>query len=276
MSKLTPFVDFGGQGEMIHLAHANGFPPKTYQKLIDKLTPHYRVIGMEARPLWPNSKFEDFKSWREGADDLIRFMDEQGLSNIIGIGHSFGAVCTLIAANKRPDLFKKLVLIEPVVLPKWYYLFIPFTPDFLLREINPIVKNTLVRTDKWPNREAAYRQFRKNRLFANTDDAELWDYVNSGISPNQNGGVSLTYSKEWEAKIYMTITDPWREMKRLKQPFVVLKGETSDTIFPSVWKKLKVSNPKGNFIEILDTGHIVPLEKPNEVAETLRTFLNSN
>ncbi len=276
MSSTIPFVDFGGQGEVIHLAHANGFPPKSYQQLVDKLTPHYRVIGMKARPLWLNSNPEDFSSWREGADDLIRFLDETGLSNIIGMGHSFGAVCTLIAANKRPDLFRKLVLIEPVVLPKWYYLLTLITPSFLVKQINPIIKKTLVRRDSWTNRDAAFKQFRKNRLFANTDDAELWDYVNCGTSSNEKGGVSLAYSKEWEAKIYMTVTNPWREFKLLKQPFLVIRGETSDTIFPSVWKKLKASNPNGNFIEFEDTGHIVPLEKPIKVAETIRTFLNSN
>ncbi|MCF8463257.1 MAG: alpha/beta hydrolase [Flavobacteriales bacterium] len=276
MKQFIPHIDFGGQGEVIHFAHANGFPPKTYQMLVDKLIPHYRVISMSARPLWSNSRIEDFKTWHQGADDLIRFLDEQGLSNVIGMGHSFGAICTLIAANKRPDLFKKLVLIEPVVLPKWYYWFTLIAPKSLVKQINPIVKKTLVRTDKWTSQEAAYRQFRNNRLFANTNDAALWDYVNCGTAPNNNGGVSLRYSKEWEATIYLTITNPWKELKQLRQPFLVIRGETSDTIFPSVWKKMKGSIPNGKYIEFIDSGHIIPLEKPAEIAETISSFLNSN
>ncbi len=276
MKKSIPFVDFGGQGDVIHLAHANGFPPRTYAKLIEAMTPHYRVIGVKARPLWEGTKPESLDTWRKAADDLIRFLDEQGLSNIIGMGHSFGAVCTIIAANKRPDLFKKLVLIEPVVLPNWYYLFTRLTPHFLVKRMNPIVKKTLVRRDRWTSREEAFRQFRKNRLFAGTDDNALWDYVNHGVTENEKGGFSLAYSKEWEARVYLTITDPWQELKQLKQPFLVIRGETSDTIFPHVWEKLKTVNPAGQFIEFKDAGHIVPIEKPTEVAETIRMYLHSN
>ena len=83
MSSSISFEDFGGEGEILHLAHANGFPPKTYQQLINELTPHYHVIGMEARPLWPNSNHEKFNSWRDAADDLIAFLDQQNLKNII-------------------------------------------------------------------------------------------------------------------------------------------------------------------------------------------------
>ena len=72
MSASIPFVDFGGTGETIHLAHANGFPPTTYQQLINELTPHFHVVGMKARPLWPNSEFNEFKSWKDAADDLIQ------------------------------------------------------------------------------------------------------------------------------------------------------------------------------------------------------------
>ena len=77
MSATIPFVDFGGKGKTIHLAHANGFPPRAYQQLVDELIPHYHVIGMKAQPLWPDSKFNEFKSWTEGADDLITFLDQQ-------------------------------------------------------------------------------------------------------------------------------------------------------------------------------------------------------
>ncbi len=276
MNQPIPFVDFGGSGETIHFAHANGFPASSYLQFVNELLPHFHVIGMNARPLWTDSHYEDFNSWEIAANDLIHFLDEKGLKNIIGIGHSFGAICTLIAANKRPELFRKLIFIEPVILPRWFYLFSRFAPVFVIKQINPVIKKTLVRRDQWPNREAAFKQFRKSKLFSGMDDNALWDYVNSTIYDQKKGGVRLGYSKEWEAQIFLTVTNPWKDLKQLKHDFLVFRGETSDTIFPQVWKHLKAFNPKGTYVQIQNAGHLVPLEKPTEVADAIRNFVDSN
>lgn len=270
-----PFEDFGGNGPRIHFAHANGFPPKTYKQLIADLTQNHHVVAMNARPLWPNSDYHKFASWETAADDLIRFLDNQGFKNIIGMGHSFGAICTLIAAQKRPDLFSKLVLIEPVVLPIWYYRFTALMPQFLVKQINPIVKKTLVRKELWPDKETAFKHFRRSRLFAQVSDACLWDYVNS-VLEEKDGGVALSYTKEWEATIFLTVINPWKALKNIQHPTLIIRGETSDTIFPKVWKQLKTSTTNAKLTEMADCGHLVPIEKPTELATHIHKFLNSD
>lgn len=275
MSNHIPYMDFGGNGETIHLAHANGFPVKSYQQFINELTPTNRVIGMNARPLWTNSDYSDFKSWETGADDLIRFLDEKGLSNIIGMGHSFGAICTMIAAEKRPDLFKKLVLLEPVILPKWFHLMSSSFPHFVMKKINPVVKKTLTRTEEWSTREATFQHFRNKKVFSLMSDKALWDYVNAVTMPNKEGEAFLKYTKEWEAQVYLTIFNSWKTFSRLNHPFLTIRGETSDTIFPHVWTKLQTLNPNGAFVEFKDAGHLVPFEKPAEVASEVKAFLDS-
>ncbi|MGB1316910.1 MAG: alpha/beta hydrolase, partial [Flavobacteriales bacterium] len=170
MDSQISFVDFGGEGEVIHFAHANGFPPETYQTLVDGLKVNHRVVSMNLRPLWPESDYSSFKNWETVGEDLIQFLDQQGLKNVIGMGHSFGGIASVIAAHKRPDLFSKLVLIEPVVLPDWVYGMTKFFPKFLLKKINPIVKSTLARTNTWANKEEAFNHFRPKKLFADVAD----------------------------------------------------------------------------------------------------------
>lgn len=275
MSSTIPFEDFGGEGEVIHLAHANGFPPKAYQQLINELTPHYHVIGMKARPLWPNSQHNELKTWRQGADDLIAFLDQQKLTNVIGIGHSFGAVCSVVAANKRPDLFKTLILIEPVVLPKWYYA-LSVLPRFVVKKLNPLVKKTLERTDTWTDRQRVFESFRNKKVFSRMSDEALWDYVNSATSESESGHVFLNYSKYWEAQIFLTVVNPWKELRQLKHPFLAIRGKTSDTILPAVWQKWKSINQTGKMMEMENSGHLVPLEKPREVALEILTYLKNS
>lgn len=275
MKKEIPFTDFGGEGEVIHFAHANGFPPNVYKTLVSHFTDTNYLIGIEARPLWLGHHPNDFKSWLTATEDLIEFLDGKNLKGIVAMGHSFGAICTLLAAVKRPDLFKQLVLIEPVILPKWYYPLTAILPEFIVKKINPVVEKTLNRTDEWSSKQAVFNQFRKKSVFSKIDDENLWNYVNAATTTFQ-GKEQLTFTKEWEAQIYLTITNPWGALKEIDIPFLVIRGETSDTIFPNVWKQIKQSNPKGTYVEMKDCGHLVPLEKPTELAEIIKNFLSQN
>lgn len=272
MHNAIPFEDFGGNGPTIHLAHANGFPAGSYRVLTNELTSEFHVIGMQARPLWPNSDHRTFRSWYDAADDLIQFLDSQGWKNIIGMGHSFGAICTVIAANKRPDLFSKLVLIEPVVLPNFVYQLTRYTPKGLLKKINPVAKKALQRKDRWKSRQAAFDQFRAKKVFSLMSDEALWDYVNSVMTDDEQG-IRLNYHKRWEAQIFMTVPDPWQELARLKHPFIAFRGETSDTIQPKVWDRWKKINSTGKLVEIPQSGHMVPMERPSFLAEQIIRFL---
>ena len=268
-----PFIDFGGDGEVIHLAHANGFPTASYKLLAKQLSRTNRVIGMEARPLWPNADWESFHTWETAANDLIRFLDEQQLKGIIGAGHSFGAIATLIASNKRPDLFSKLILIESVILPKWVYILSASAPYWLLKRINPVAKKASKRTETWNNRNLAYNQFRKKKVFANMSDEALWDYVTAATAMTENGKARLRYSKEWETRVYLTISDPRKELLKVSIPFVIFRGETSDTITQKVWQQIKELPTAGNFIEMSNSGHLVPFEKPLELSDSITQFI---
>jgi pimeloyl-ACP methyl ester carboxylesterase len=271
-----PFVDFGGQGQLIHFAHANGFPPKTYTSLIENLTEDHSVVAMDLRPLWPNSDYQYFKNWETAADDLIRFLDHKNHKGIIGVGHSFGGIITLIASVKRPDLFNKIVLIEPVVLPSWVYWMTKVLPKPMLKKVNPIVKKTLVRTTNWSSREKAFEQFRAKKIFSKIADKELWDYVNAAVVPSKTGAFELRFSREWEAQIYMTFSSQWKNVDSVSVPYLTLKGETSDTITPEVWKKWQDRKRHGKLVEFSEYGHLLPLEAPKKTAETIRQFLQEN
>ena len=39
-----PYVDFGGKGPVLHFAHANGYPPRIYRKLLQPFTAHFHFV----------------------------------------------------------------------------------------------------------------------------------------------------------------------------------------------------------------------------------------
>lgn len=267
-----PFYDFGGEGPILHFAHPNGFTPATFRQFAEPLTGHYRVFGMCQRPLWDNSRPEELESWHQLADDLIRFFDERGWQDVIGVGLSSGAVATMLASLKRPSLFRALVLIEPVFLSPAIIELVNADPQVI--ETLPLVRRTRKRRQSWPSRADAFAHFRAKSNFSRWSDAALWDYVNHSLHENGSGEVSLMYPREWEAHIYVKFPrDVWQFVPQVTHPTLAIRAEASDTVFPEAWAYWQELQPNAQFVEMAESGHMAPMERPLRVAQHILSFL---
>ncbi len=268
-----PFLDFGGSGSVLHFAHANGFPPACYRTLLQALTPDYHVLAMHQRPLWEGSQPDRFQTWEVLGDDLIRFLDENNLRDIIGVGHSMGGVATVIAAAKRPDLFSQLVLIDPVLFRGPLHYFNGLLPVWLRKKIVPIAKVAMKRKDQWPDKQAAYKSLRQKSVFRLIPDPVFAEFIAGSIRENQDGTASLRYSKEWEAQVYCTPTNVWQRLAGLTMPTLAIKADGTNLLYPPVWEKWQEVQPGARFEIIEKASHLVPLERPGELAQRMRLFL---
>lgn len=265
MSSTIPYIK-RGEGPIIHFAHANGFPPEAYQQFLAPFENDYQIIASKFRPLWGNQKPEEVKTWETFAEDMIRFLDEQNLKNIIGIGHSLGGVSTLIASMKRPDLFSKIILLDPVIFNKPIMKLMGILPDTLKKKIIPIAKIAMKRKDQWDSKEEVYRSWRKKRVFKKFSDASLQDLVDFAIISDHNNKVKLAYSKEWETQVYITAPLFFNKVKKAKTKMVVIKGDETDVITSEVWNAWQTAQPNNTFISFPKTGHLLPLERPKALA----------
>ncbi len=272
MTAQIPFIDFGGAGPVLHFAHANAYPPGCYRQFIDALTPHYRVLAIEQRPLWPHSRPEALTSWELLADDLIRFFEQEGLDNVIGVGHSLGGVATLYAAVKRPSLFRQLVLIEPVFLPPELLKMAAANPDGAYKL--PLVRVAQNRRNHWASRQEAFDRFRTKSVFRRFSDEALWDYVNCAIYEDAAGEFVLTYPREWEARIYAhPPLHVWEHLPQAQPPTLAIRAAESDTVMPAAWQLWQELQPAATFVEIPDAGHMLTMERPSLIAQTIINHL---
>lgn len=263
---LIPFHNFGGKGPIIHFAHANAYPPGCYRQLFQPFLKEYQVIGMHQRPLWKGSRPSKLKSWNQLADDLILFFEQQQFKQVIGIGHSMGGVVSIIAAIKRPDIFSKIVLIDPVIFPKHFARFNRFLPSFIKKQIIPPAKLSAKRRDSWPHQQMVFDSFRTKKVFRSFSDSALWDFIQAGTKPDGKGAVTLTYPKDWETQIYITAPSMLEPLKNLDLPILAIKGQYSNVITPEVWEEWKTAQPHNDFLEYPKSGHLVPMEFPVELA----------
>jgi pimeloyl-ACP methyl ester carboxylesterase len=274
ITKTIPFDDYGGQGPYILFVHANGYVPASYRKLHSFLANNYRILAMHQRPLWPESLPENTSSWSELADDLILFLEQQGMNDVVTVGHSLGAVVAMIASLRRPQLFNSLVLIEPVFLIPEILQALTHEPPLFNLEEYPLIKSTRRRPSRFPDRQVAYNNFRQKRVFARWSDDALWDYVIYGLKERESGGFELIYDPVWEAHLYLLVpTNVWQLVPRITVPTLAIRGEDSDTILPAAWQLWREKQPRATFVEVPDSGHLVPMEKPETVAKEIDRFL---
>jgi pimeloyl-ACP methyl ester carboxylesterase len=67
----------------------------------------------------------------------------------------------------------------------------------------------------------------------------------------------------------------WRYIPQLKQPACVIYGAESDTFLAPAVKRFEAVVPQAIFHRFDQTGHFVPMERPQETVEAIFTFLGS-
>lgn len=278
---VIPYNDFGGRGPVLHFSHPNAYTPGCFRQFLAPFTARYRVLAAHHRPLWYRvpggapDRPEDYIDWDWDAiaGDLLRFLDQHGLENIIGVGHSLGAVATMMAARLEPQRFRALALIEPVFLPPGILDRLHDNPR--LSEERPFVHAALRRRDRWSSRQEAFDRFREKKVFARWSDEALWDYVNEGLHDDPaTGEVVLSYPKEWEARFYARPpTNVWDEIPRISHPTLAVRAAESDTLFPEAWALWQNLQPAATFVELDQVGHMLTAEAPEDVAAILLHWL---
>ena len=272
---MNKLVAFGGQGKQLHFAHANAYPVNTYTHFLQLFTEQFEVFGMHQRPCWPDSDYSSFSDWAQLGDDLIEIFDDNNMSAVIGLGHSMGGIATLYAANKRPDLFESIILIDPVIMDHEIIKMMKQLPYEQQIANNPMVQIAQNRRNMWENKTEALTYFESKSFFRKFTSEAKQSFIDHGLKEMDNK-LSLSYSREWEARIYSSVPDVWDELEKLDCPTLIIKAEKSDVIRTEKhWNMIKEVTSIATCVELKDSGHLIPQEKPTELKEVIMEFLNT-
>ncbi|MGB7875138.1 MAG: alpha/beta hydrolase [Anaerolineales bacterium] len=276
-----PLLEIGGVGEELLFLHANGYPPECYRPMLSRLANFYHVIAMVQRPLWPESKPEEIEDWRPLSDDFLRFLDAHHSGPLACVGHSMGGIALLRAALREPERFKAIVLLDPVLFPPYFIAFWnvlrKFEPG---RRRHPLISGARQRRREFDDLERLYNGYRRKSVFRYMQDDSLRAYV-EGIACQRDGGsYQLCYSAEWEIRIYLTgiwrDMDIWRGLPELEVPTLIVRGVETDTFWEQTGKLVQRKQP-GVRVEALEScTHLLPLERPGEVANLIQSFFEEN
>ena len=261
MQTLSLHSNTAESSEHLVFLHANGFPPGTYATFLDALKTIGRISTLEHRPLW-HAKAPKYLNWDVYADDAIKALRSEAREPVWLVGHSMGGAISLLIAHKAPELVKGVVALDPVTINSpflaWSRLAFRLWPN------KPkMIRGALGRPHHFESHQAAFEFYRGKRAFAAIADKELMDYVLAAHAPSDQG-VMLRFSGEWEACVYRSPPSLWSKLRKLKLPVHILGGKSSYVITPAVAERLQgYPNLK---MEMMDAGHLLPMEKPLETA----------
>ncbi|MDJ0869979.1 MAG: alpha/beta hydrolase [Myxococcota bacterium] len=266
-------TDWGGDGPLVLMHHANGFCAGTLGLVAEKLRDAYRVIGMDARGHGDSSKPEgpDAYSWDHFAEDVLavatQLSDETGARVEVGIGHSFGGTSMLGAAAREPERFGRLVLVDPVTPPP---------PE--LASADPgraerhrrLVEGARKRRAVWPTRAAAREHFASRPLFRDWLPAALDLYVEDGLRERADGQVELKCPGAVEAAVFSQSRgiDVFDLARRATVPTWWLWAARGDFPRP-LHERVAAAMADAHFVDV-DSGHLVPMEHPELVVRAVR------
>lgn len=268
------WLDWGGAGPVLHFAHANGFPPGTYRRLLEALMRSFHVVSSEARPLASPDRPPEIDGWTPLADDLREELTARGLRGIVAVGHSLGAVTSLIAAADDPGLFAAVVAIDPVLITGARAVGWGLAKRLGLAGQLGLVRGARARREVWPDRRTARRAYASKRVFRSWRPEVLDDYVAAGFGELAEGGVRLRYPKLWEARIFEVAPhDVWPRLRGLATPVLFVKGERSDTFLGAACERALREVPGARVEVVAGAGHFLPMEQPERLAGVILDYL---
>ncbi len=270
------WTDWAGSGRQIVFGHANGFPPGTYRLLFEELGRSFSVASFAARPLWPGSDPLAVSSWRELAGDLMLEMRRREIGGALAVGHSLGSVLHLLGAAADPGPYRALVLVDPVVFTGFHSLFWGVFKGLGFSHRLPLIRGAQRRRESYADLDEVRGSWSGKPVFSSWDPEVLEDYIQSAFAATGRGEVKLRYPKAWETRIFqMTPADLWPELRKIDLPMLFIRGARSDTFLPAAAERVRRILPTAQVIEVSESSHFVPMERPLVVARLIVDWAGS-
>jgi pimeloyl-ACP methyl ester carboxylesterase len=264
-------LDWGGRGPLALLHHATGFCKGVWAPIAGALSSRFRVIALDARGHGDSSQLEGAAAyaWPEFARDLAAAAEALAAQHgpvALGMGHSFGGTAMLGASRARPELFRALVLVDPVMPPPAAQL-----PADAAGRPNALAEGARRRRTEWPSLAEARSAWGQRSVFAAWRPDVLDLYALDGLRERADGSVTLKCPSAVEAAIF----DQGRDLDALAlaedHPTRSLWLRASRGNFPAEWCRSLAGRMRACEYRELDVGHLVVMEQPEVVAaEALR------
>ncbi len=254
-NNLSVFTNGDPSNKPIIFIHGFPFDHHMWNKQTEELSSLYFCVSYDVRGLGKSPAEDGQFTMEMFADDVIVLIDELKLVKPVLCGLSMGGYIALRTIEKKPDLFKALILCD--------------TKSAADNDDAKIKRAAGIKKINEEGVKSFVEEFIPN-CFAEESiiklDKDYKELVNRSSNFSAEGvkGCLLAMAVR---------TDTTEFLKKLKVPALLICGEKDKLTPPSVMKEISDSIPDSEFHIIPKAGHVTPLENPEEVNKILKNFL---
>lgn len=258
-------VKVAGSGvQPMMFAHGFGCDQNMWRFLTPAFQDRYRVVlfdyvgaGKSELEAYDPERYASLDGYAEDILDICHTLE---LENVILVGHSVSSMIAVLAANREPELFDRLILIGPS--PR----YINDGPDYVGGFERADIEGLLEMMDKnyigWAN-------FLAPAIMKNSERPELGAELTESFCSTD----PVIARRFAEATFF---ADNREDLPRVQVPSLILQC-SDDMIAPdSVGEYLHRRIPDSTFRQMAATGHCPHMSHPEETIEAIEDYLHAS
>ena len=269
------YLDWPAEAPLLHFTHATGFNAETYRGLLTPLQGRFHVVAADMRghgfttlTAEPGPQAD----WTNFGVDLAKILDGLDKGPAILAGHSMGAITSLMVAASHPERVRGLVLVEPVLVPRFS------------REIARVMQvfgrkphrnsNLTVLAAKrraiFPSFEMALSAYRGRGAFATWPDETLADYLRGGLISTGNGTeMRLACQPSWESSVFQHAPPGIARLAKSVRCPLTLIYAGDGTARENEVQIVARGHGNARLVKVPGATHFLPMERPDIVREEI-------
>jgi pimeloyl-ACP methyl ester carboxylesterase len=261
------YIDIG-KGDPVVFVHGTLGDYRTWGAQMDAFAKNHRVIAYSRRFAYPNKQtINDSADYTviPHAKDLAGFLKALNLKPVHLVGHSYGAFTALLATIDHPGLVRSVTLGEPPVISLLQH--VPggdtIANDFITKAIMPAAE-----AFKNNNNEKAVTVFISGVM----GDSLFFSKV-----PQKDRDIMMNNTLELRGSVFTKNLFPivtCDDLKRIKTPALLLKGDRSPLLFTSIINELDRCLGNKELATLPSSSHGLEYENPVEFNKIVLGFID--